>query len=87
MDVWDYPKSARHQAAIDRMKPERDAAVAKSSAMKIKLQRERDTALAVKEHEAEMIATRAKTARLRAARMAREAEMPTKKPSRAKITK
>lgn len=79
MDVWSYPKSAVHQAAIDKMKPVRDAAAAKSSAAQIKLHREQDAKLANKEHEAEKITTLAKTARLRAARLALEAEAPTKK--------
>lgn len=54
------------------MKPELDIAVAKAMAAQSKLQRARDAAQALKEHEAEKLAIRAKTARLRAARLARE---------------
>lgn len=70
--MWDYPKSAVHQAAIDAMKPELDIAAAKAIAAQNKARRVSDAIQALKEREAEKIAIRAKTARLRAARLARE---------------
>jgi len=80
--MWDYPKSAVHQAAIDAMKPELDIAAAKAMAAQSKLQRARDAVQALKEREAEKVATREKTARLRAERLAREAkEQAEAKPS------
>jgi len=72
--MWDYPKSAVHQAAIDAMKPALDIAAAKSAAAKKKLERAGAAVQALKEREAEKIAIRAKTARLRAARLARAAK-------------
>lgn len=72
--MWDYPKSAVHQAAIDAMKPALDIAAAQAMAAQSKLQRARDAVIALKEREDEKIAIRAKTARLRAERLAREAE-------------
>lgn len=90
MDVWDYPKSERHQAAIDAMKTTHDIAASRVVANKGELRREKDAALAVRERETEKIAIRAKTARLRAARLAREAEGEAQvksKPSRAKTAK
>jgi hypothetical protein len=80
--MWNYPKSALHQAAIDAMKPELDIAAAKAMAAQSKLRRASDAVQALKEHEAEKIATRAKTARLRAERLARAAEVQS--PSLAK---
>ncbi len=72
--MWNYPKSAVHQAAIDAMKPERERQEARSKAAQAKLQRELDAAHAVREQEEEKLATREKTARLRAERLAREAK-------------
>jgi hypothetical protein len=80
--MWDYPKRAVHQAAIDAMKPALDIAAAQAMAVQSKLQRARDAVIALKEREDEKIAIRAKTARLRAERLAREAENQL-----AKITK
>lgn len=74
--MWVYSKSAVHQVAIDAMKHERDIAAAKAMAAQSKLQRARDAELALKEREAEKIEIRAKTVRLRAERLAREAENP-----------
>ena len=79
--MWDYPKSAAHQAAIDAMKPALDIAAAKAMAAQSKLQRARDAEAALKEREDEKIATRAKTVRLRAERLVREAEDQARKSS------
>jgi hypothetical protein len=72
--MWNYPKSALHQAAIVAMKPERDIAAAKAMAAQSKLRQASDAIQALKEREAEKVAIRAKTARLRAERLARVAE-------------
>ena len=77
--MWQYPKSPLHQAAIDAQKPERDRETAKSLAAQKKQVRERDNAKALLEHEAERLTILAKTQRLRAERLAREAVAPTKK--------
>jgi hypothetical protein len=77
--MWEYPKSQLHQAAIDKMKPERDREAAHSVAAQLKLRRDSDAAKALKDHEANRLATLAKTARLRAARSALAADAPPKK--------
>ena len=68
--MWEYPKSQLHQAAIDKMKPERDREVARSMAAEMKLRREREATEAVKDQEVSKLATLAKTQRLRKARLA-----------------
>ncbi len=73
-DMWDYPKSRLHQAAIDAMKPERDAEARRSMAAQMKLRREREAVQAAKDREVDKLATLANTERLRAARLAREDE-------------
>ena len=80
--MWTYPKSALHQPAIDAKKPERDREEAFSKAAQSKLYRERHAAQALKDHEENRLATLAKTARLRAERLAREAEDPQLKKQR-----
>ncbi|MBA2126332.1 hypothetical protein DLM45_08855 [Hyphomicrobium methylovorum] len=88
--MLNFPKSTLHQAAIDAPRSERDLTAARVSAAQSKLRREIDAKLAIKEHEAEKIAIRAKTASLRAARLAREAEAEAQakaKPSRVKMAK
>lgn len=70
--MWDYPKSARHRAAIEAMQPERDRDAAKSKLAIAKLHRQEDAAQAIKDREADRIAVLAKTQRLRAARLERE---------------
>ena len=63
------------------MKSERDREAARAMAAQSKLLRERDAAQARKDHEEMRLATLAKTARLRAERLAREAEdLESKKP-------
>ena len=80
--MWDYRKSPVHQAAIDAMKPERDREAAKSMAAQMKLRRARDAVQAIKDSEVNRLAVLAKTARLRAARLALAADAQTKKPLR-----
>lgn len=53
--MWDYPKSAVHQAAIEAMKPRLDIAAAKAIAAQNKARRASDAIQALKEHEAEKI--------------------------------
>jgi hypothetical protein len=77
--MWDYPKSPRHQAAIDKLKAEHDREAARPA--QVKLRRETQAAEVMKEHQAARLATLAKTARLRAARLARTDET-VKKPKR-----
>jgi hypothetical protein len=83
--MWNYPKSALHQAAIDAMKRENDIATAKAMAAQKKLLRADDAAQALKDIEAEKVAVHAKTARLRAARLARAADEQSR--SRAKTAR
>ncbi len=77
-EMWDYPKSPLHQAAINEMKPERDREALRAAAAEMKLRREQEAAQAIKDHEAQKIATLAKTQRLRAARLARLETEPQK---------
>ena len=77
--MWDYPKSPRHQAAIDKLKADHDREAARPA--QVKLRRETQATEVMKEQEAARLATLAKTARLRAARLARTDE-PVKKPKR-----
>ena len=80
--MWTYPKSALHQAAIDAMKPERDREAARAMAAEMKLRREREVTQALKDREAKRVAILAKTARLRAARLALAVDALPKKPLR-----
>ncbi len=73
--MWNSPKSALHQAAIDAIQPERDREVAKSRVAEAKLRRHQEALRALKEHEADRAAVLARTQRLRAERLAREAEI------------
>ena len=66
--MWDYPKSPQHQAAIDKLKAEHDREAARPA--QVKLRRETEPTQVMKEQEASRLATLAKTARLRAARLA-----------------
>jgi len=70
MAMWEYPKSALHQAAIDAAKPERDRAAAKSRVTEGRLLREKEARTALQELETDRLAILAKTQRLRAARLA-----------------
>jgi hypothetical protein len=80
--MWQYPKSPLHQAAIDAMKAERDREANHAMAAEMKLRREREATQDLKDHEAGRLATLAKTARLRAARLALAADAQPKKPLR-----
>jgi hypothetical protein len=74
--MWDYPKSPRHQAAIDKMKAEQPCEAARPA--QVKQRREIDPTQVTKDQEAARLATQAKTARLRAARLARTDESAKK---------
>lgn len=66
-------------------KPERNRAEILTTAAELKLKRDRDASQAMKEHEAARQAALAKTARLRAERLARLAKaIPPKKANRSK---
>ena len=73
--MWDYPKSPHHQAAIDKLKADHDRDAAHP--VQVKLRRETQATDVMKEQEAARLATLAKTARLRAARLARTDATPT----------
>ena len=76
--MWEYHKSARHQAIIDEIKVDADRSAAQAKTAAIKLGRERDAKLALTEHEMKRVATLAKTKRLRAERLALAAEVQSK---------
>jgi hypothetical protein len=83
--MWTYSKNPVLQGATDQTKPARTRESVLANAAELKIQRERDASQAMKEYHAERAATLAKTARLRAERLARAAEEPAaKKPKRSK---
>ncbi len=84
--MWEYPKSQLHQAAIDKMQPERDREVARAKAAELKLRRQQEASHALKDQEVSKLATLAKTQRLRAARLALLDAEP-KKPKRGAVSK
>jgi len=59
----------------------------RSSAAELKEQRARDAAQAMRDHEAKRVAVLAKTARLRAIRLAKEAEAGTSAPKKTRSPK
>jgi len=73
-DMWDYPKSAKHRAFIDELQAKHERELAKVRAAEKKLARAADGQQALEEIKAQSAATREKTARLRAERLARAAE-------------
>lgn len=73
--MWNYPKSALHQAAIDAMQPERDREAEKSRVAIAKMRRDQDARQALVDCETSRLAILAKTRRLRAERLAREADI------------
>lgn len=73
--MWNYPKSALHQAAIDAMQPERDREAETSRAAVAKMRRNQDARQALLDCEASRLAVLAKTQRLRSERLQREAEI------------
>ncbi len=72
--MWHDPKSRLHQAAIDASKFERSLEAGRTLSAQSKLRREREATEAANGREADKLAVLANTARLRAARLAREAE-------------
>ena len=87
--MWEYPKSAIHQAAIDAAKPARDQEAARSRVTEGRLLREKEARTALQELETDRLAILAKTQRLRAARLALEPETKGlgRKPAKAVTSK
>ncbi len=69
--MWEYEKNPPHQAAIDKLKSDNDREVTRFSAATAKARREQSAKKALSDYELEQRATRAKTQRLRAERLAR----------------
>jgi hypothetical protein len=78
--MWHYPKSRLHQVVIDAAKAERDLEVGRSMAAQAKPRLQREALQTVIERQADKLAILAKTERLRADRLAREAEAKTTAP-------
>jgi hypothetical protein len=72
--MWDYPKSAKHQAFINQLQVDHARELAKVRVQE--RERSEDARPALDEIRTNVIATRAKTARLRAERLARLAANP-----------
>ena len=71
--MWTYSKNPVLQGATDLKRPERTREETLAKAAELKLKRDRDASQAMKDHLAVKQETLAKTARLRAERMARDA--------------
>lgn len=74
--MWKYPKSALHQAAIEKL--DRDREIARATAAATKLRREQSAKKALTGYEIDKLAILAKTQRLRAERLARIDAEPKK---------
>lgn len=85
--MWDYPKSRLHQVAIDAAKCERALEAGRTMAAQSKPRREREALQTASDREADKLAIQTKTERLRAARLAREAEAKSTTGSRRKHAK
>jgi hypothetical protein len=84
--MWSYSKNPVLQGATDQKKPERNREDVLARAAEQKLKRDRDASQAMKDHEMARQETLAKTARLRAARLAILAdEAASEKSKRPKI--
>jgi hypothetical protein len=68
--MWNYPKSAKHQAFIDQLQSTHDRELAEFRVAEKSQKRAEDSRQALEEIESKRNATRAQTARLRAARLA-----------------
>lgn len=80
LDMWPFSKNPVLHWAVDLKKPEHVRAEVLAKAVALKRARDRDASHAMKEIMAEKKATLAKTARLRAARLALAGEpVPPKK--------
>jgi hypothetical protein len=77
--MWSYSKNPVLQGAIDQKKPERSREDVLARAAELKLKRGRDASQAMKDHEMARQETLAKTARLRAARLALSAAAASSK--------
>lgn len=74
--MWNYPKSAKHQAFIDQLQATHERELAKFKAAEKRQERAEDGRRALDEAKAKVIETRIKTARLRAERLAGTAGIP-----------
>lgn len=74
--MWNYPKNPKHQAFIDRGHAEHQRELAKALREAKKQERVENARHALDEVKANQIATRAKTARLRAERLVRLGKQP-----------
>jgi uncharacterized protein YlxW (UPF0749 family) len=84
--MWSYSKNPVLQGVTDQKRVERSREDVLARAAALKLRRDRDASQAMKDHETSRVETLAKTARLRAARLARAAdEVPSKKATPPKI--
>jgi hypothetical protein len=84
--MWSYSKNPVLPGATDQKKPERNREELLARAAELKLKRDRDASQAMKDHEIAKLETLAKTARLRAARLAQsDGKLPAPKTTRPKI--
>lgn len=74
--MWNYPKSAKHQAFLDELKANHDRELAQVRVAEKKQMRAGDAQQALDEIKAKLTATRAQTVRLKAERLARLAAKP-----------
>jgi hypothetical protein len=77
--MWNYPKSAKHQAFLDELKANHDRELAQVRVAEKKQMRAGDAQQALDEIKAKLTATRAQTARLKAERLARLAAVASVK--------
>jgi hypothetical protein len=77
----DYLKTASYATSLAHWKHEAALSVAEAKSAELKLKLERDAKHARTEHEVNRLAERAKTARLRAARLALAAGAASEKPT------
>jgi hypothetical protein len=68
--MWSYSRNPVLHGATDQKKPERNREDVLARAAELKQKRDRDASQAMRDHEAAKQETLAKTARLRAARLA-----------------
>jgi hypothetical protein len=69
--MWNYPKSAKHQAFIEQLDANHDRELAKVGAVEAAQKRDEQGRQALVEIKTKLTATRAQTERLRAERLAR----------------
>lgn len=74
--MWNYPKSAKHQAFLAELKASHDRELARVRGAEKKEMRAGDAQQALDEIKAKVSAARTQTTRLRAERLARDAAQP-----------